>query len=66
MKLHWNGIFIGKKRKQQNEYNLEKKRVICNFLSFIPLFLTIGVYLIIPFVTVSISKLMEISTEING
>lgn len=58
--------FYNEKRKQQNEYNLEKKAVICKFLAFVPLVLTIGFYLILPFITVSIRKLVEISNEITA
>lgn len=57
--------FYNEKRKQQSEYNLEKKGVLCRFLAFIPLVITIGFYLILPFITVSIGKLMEISMEIT-
>lgn len=57
--------FYNDKRKQQNEYNLEKKGVLCKFLAFMPLIITIGFYLILPFITVSIGKLMEISQEIS-
>ena len=56
--------FYSEKRKQQMEYNLEKKGLICKFLAFIPLIITIGCYLIIPFITVSVAKLLEISNEI--
>ena len=58
--------FYNEKRKQQNEYNLEKKGVLCKFLAFVPLIITIGFYLILPFITVSVSKLMEISQEISA
>jgi hypothetical protein len=57
--------FYNDKRKQQNEYNLEKKGVLCKFLAFLPLIVTIGFYLILPFITVSVGKLMEISQEIS-
>jgi hypothetical protein len=57
--------FYNDKRKQQNEYNLEKKGVLCKFLAFLPLIFTIGFYLILPFITVSVGKLMEISQEIS-
>lgn len=56
--------FYNEKRRQQSEYNLEKKGVLCKFLAFIPLVFTIGFYLILPFITVSIGKLSDISLEI--
>lgn len=58
--------FYNEKRKQQNDYNLERKGVLCKFLAFIPLAVTIAFYLILPFITVSITKLSEISSEISG
>ncbi len=57
--------FYNERRKQQSEWNLEKKGVLCKFLAFLPLVITIGLYLILPFITVSIGKLMEISMEIT-
>lgn len=57
--------FYNERRKQQNEFLLEKKGVICKFLAFVPLILTIGFYLILPFITVSITKLLEISEEMT-
>ncbi|MDD5937050.1 MAG: hypothetical protein PUC65_16045 [Clostridiales bacterium] len=56
--------FYNDKRKQQSEYNLEKKGILCRFLAFVPLVITIAFYLILPFITVSINKLLEISQEI--
>lgn len=56
--------FYNDKRKQQSEYNLERKGILCKFLAFVPLVITIGFYLILPFITVSIHKLLEISKEI--
>lgn len=57
--------FYTEKRKQQNEYSLEKKGVLCKFLAFLPLIITIGFYLILPFISVSVGKLVEISQEIS-
>ncbi len=56
--------FYSEKRQQQTDYQLEQKGVLCRFLSFLPLVTTIALYLILPFVTVSLSKLMEISEAI--
>ena len=52
------------RRKQVSDYHIQKKGYLCQFLAFLPMFLTVGCYLIIPFVTVSISKLLEISNEV--
>lgn len=56
--------FYSEKRQQQTNYQLEQKGILCRFLSFLPLVITIALYLILPFVTVSLSKLMEISEAI--
>lgn len=56
--------FYSEKRQQQTNYQLEQKGILCRFLSFLPLVTTIALYLILPFVTVSLSKLMEISDAI--
>lgn len=56
--------FYSEKRQQQTNYQLEQKGILCRFLSFLPLVATIALYLILPFVTVSLSKLMEISEAI--
>lgn len=58
--------FYNEQRKQQTEINLEKKGVLCKFLAFIPLTVTIGIYLIYPFISVSLQKLMGISAELTG
>lgn len=58
--------FYTEKRKQQNEYSLEKKGILCKFLAFVPLIITIGFYLILPFISVSVGKLLEISQEISS
>lgn len=55
------------KRKQVSDFQIQKKGYLCQFLAFLPLFFTVGFYLIIPFVTVSITKLLQISNEVlNG
>lgn len=56
--------FYSERRQQLMKYQLEQKGVLCRFLSFLPLVVTIAFYLILPFVTVSLSKLMEISDAI--
>ncbi len=56
--------FYSEKRQQQTNYQLEQKGIVCRFLSFLPLVTTIALYLILPFVTVSLSKLIEISDAI--
>ena len=56
--------FYSERRQQFMNYQLEQKGVLCRFLSFLPLVVTIAFYLILPFVTVSLSKLMEISDAI--
>lgn len=53
------------KRKQDNEIQLSNKGVIGKVLAYIPLFLTIGLYLIIPFVLESIRMFLSYITQIN-
>lgn len=53
------------KRKQDNEINLTNKGVIGKVLAYIPLTLTIGLYLIVPFVLESIRMFISYITQIN-
>ncbi|ROR28192.1 hypothetical protein EDD66_105131 [Mobilisporobacter senegalensis] len=54
------------KRKQDNEIQLTNKGVLGKVLAYIPLFLTIGLYLIIPFVLESVRMFLSYITQING
>lgn len=53
------------KRKQDNEIQLTNKGVIGKVLAYLPLFLTIGLYLIIPFILESIRMFLSYITQIN-
>ena len=53
------------KRKQDNEIQLTNKGVIGKVLAYIPLTLTIGLYLIVPFVLESIRMFLSYVTQIN-
>lgn len=54
------------KRKQENEIIVTNKGVIGKVIAYIPLFLTISLYLIIPFVLESIEMFMSYVTQINS
>lgn len=53
------------KRKQDNEINLSKKAVIGKIIANIPVILTVGFYLIIPFIWESLNQLKEFTYEWN-
>lgn len=54
------------KRKQQNQMQINKKSVYARIVAYIPLLVTIGLYLIIPFVAESISQLLEYSAQMQA
>jgi hypothetical protein len=54
------------KRKQENEIIITNKAVIGKVLAYIPMFLTLVLYLILPFVLESISRLMGYIKQIQG
>lgn len=56
---------IRERRKQENEYNLEKKVLLGKVIGFLPLLFTIGGYLILPFVYESYRMLSEFSFQLN-
>lgn len=58
--------FHNDNRKQVNAHNLQKRSALCQFFAFFPLFITAGIYLIVPFVAVSITKLLDMSKEVLG
>jgi len=58
-------MYYQDKRKQENEMNLSKKVVIGKLIAYVPLILTIGLYLIVPFIVESFSQLMEYSDEMK-
>lgn len=53
------------KRKQDNEIMISNKGVIGKAIAYIPLTLTLGLYLIIPFVLESLTQLMKYVQEFN-
>ncbi len=57
--------FYVKKRAMRSEENIHKKAVLGQFMAFIPLTLSIALYLIIPFASESLKMLAEISRDIN-
>jgi len=58
-------IYYQDKRKQENEMNLSKKVVIGKLIAYVPIILTIGLYLIVPFIVESFSQLMVYSEEMK-
>ena len=53
------------KRKQDNEINIANSGAIARFVSFIPMVVTIGLYLIVPFVIQSLWELMGYAGQIS-
>ena len=53
-------------RKLDNEMNLAGKTAIGKLISYIPMVLTIGGYLIIPFVRESLTQLLQYAEEMNA
>lgn len=58
--------FFMDKRKQDNEMIISNKGVVGKVAAYIPLFLTLFLYLIVPFVLESISRLMSYVTQMQG
>ena len=58
-------VYYQDKRKLDNEMLLAKKGVIGKIIANIPLILTIGLYLITPFVVESLNQLKEFTYEWN-
>lgn len=58
-------LYYQDKRKQENEMNLSKKVVLGKLIAYVPLMITIGLYLITPFIRESLRQLMEYGDEWN-
>ena len=57
--------YFMEKRKQDNEINIANSGAIARFISFIPMVVTIGLYLIVPFVIQSLWELMGYAGQIS-
>lgn len=57
--------YYQEKRRQENDMNLGVKAALGKLIAFVPIVLTIGLYLIVPFVIESMNQLMEYSNEWN-
>lgn len=57
--------YFMEKRKQDNEINIANSGAIARFVSFIPMVVTIGLYLIVPFVIQSLWELMGYAGQIS-
>lgn len=58
-------VYYQDKRKQDNEMILSKKAAIGKIIANVPVFLTVGFYLIVPFIVESLNQLREFSYEWN-
>jgi hypothetical protein len=58
-------IFFTEKRRQDNEIMISKKGVIGKVLAYVPLTLTIALYLIVPFVLESIAQLSAYLSQLQ-
>lgn len=58
-------LYYQDKRKQENEMNLSKKVVLGKLIAYVPLMITIGFYLITPFIKESLRQLLEYGDEWN-
>ncbi len=58
-------MYYQDKRKQENEMNLSKKVVIGKLIAYVPIILTIGFYLIVPFIAESFSQLLIYTEEMK-
>ncbi len=58
-------IYYQDKRKQENEISLSKKVVIGKLIAYIPIILTIGFYLIIPFIMESFRQLLMYTEDMK-
>lgn len=54
------------KRKQENEIQMNKKSVYARIVAYVPLMVTVGLYLVVPFVVESISQLLEYSVQMQA
>lgn len=54
------------KRKQDNEISISEKGAVARVVAYIPLVLTLLLYLIVPFVLESMVQLGGYMSEING
>jgi len=57
--------FYMEKRKQDNEIMLERKGMWGRFIAFVPIGATILLYLLVPFILVSVRQLIKFSDEIS-
>lgn len=53
------------KRKQDNEIHLSDRVIIAKLVTWVPLILTIGLYLIVPFIIASLNELMIYKEELQ-
>lgn len=53
------------KRKQENEIHITNRVIIAKLISWIPLILTIGLYLIVPFIIASLNELLIYKEELQ-
>ncbi len=58
--------YFAEKRKQDNEINISNKGAVGKVVAYIPMILTLSLYLIIPFVLESISQLMGYINQLQG
>ena len=58
--------YFVEKRKQDNEINISNKGTIGKVIGYIPLIITVFMYLIFPFVAESINQLLSYVNEINN
>lgn len=58
-------VYFQDKRKQENEMNLSKKVVIGKLIAYVPILMTIGLYLIIPFILESFRQLLTYTEEMK-
>lgn len=58
-------LYYQDKRKQENEINLSKKVVIGKLIAYVPIIVTIGLYLIVPFVMESLNQLLNYTEDMK-
>lgn len=58
-------VYYQDKRKQDNEMSLSKKVVVGKLIAYVPIILTIGLYLIIPFIVESFRQLLTYTYEMK-
>lgn len=58
-------LYYQDKRKQDNEISLSKKVVVGKLIAYVPLMITVGFYLILPFIIESLNQLKGYADEWN-